>query len=52
MLLVKAQQSLENMGPRPSLTKWIHTAIVCPKISYACHLWIHHLEKTTASKNN
>ena len=27
-------------GPQPKMMKWAYTAIIRPKLSYGCHLWL------------
>jgi hypothetical protein len=27
------------IGPSPKLTHWVYTAVICPKITYAAHVW-------------
>ena len=39
-----------NWGTNPWLLKWSYTGIVRPKLTYACHLWQHKINKTKQTK--
>ena len=40
----------KNWGVSPWLLKWSYTGIVRPKLTYACHIWQHRINKTTKVK--
>ena len=37
----------KTWGPKPTLVRWIFTAIVRPRISYACMIWSHTINYKT-----
>ena len=40
----------KKWGTNPQLMKWAYTAIIRPKLTYACHLWAYKLNKSTIEK--
>ena len=35
----------KKLGPKPKLVRWLYTAIVRPRLSYAAMTWSHNIKK-------